>query len=562
MTEIQGQEDSQKNIQMDSSNFSTFNYIQTNYKNSSDIELTDALVFFNKEISKNEHESKILVTKHFDRFIECKSVLETICNHIEENVKLSNFIKYDTNTLKSIEVPEFDIIKRKDEIRKQYLHIFNLKQNIKNSTSPEEFIQLNKKAYKQKTSCKSKYLDQIWEDTKEDRKKFLDDVTSEIFKIDCKFEEMMQFFEFYFEIDHMVTGDETNRQEKIENTILVNIKGKFYDSFAGNIITAINQAKTVFFRIMSTKMSNELKKNTIEAFSKNCILSIKTNKHDLFTYKLILRESQEISDIIEENSTTALKYHYQNVLYKLRTEIINNILYDLDINLDIKEWCSKLIKNIKNCVKIRKTLLSDDFKSKLLEIIDERLKSKNILEEMEYTRTIFVEKLSSIMNVDKFEFEVIRNFIKEMEKELIFKITEDTKKKLENITCKRNKDKLKSEDDAPKIMICLLDLIKTHPITYKEIFNGIKDDIKSDVCRYFIKDLIDIGEIKYTREDVMLIKKYNPMFGFLLNDNTEEINLNNQSSPISMDEKEKELRIDLKTIRSHSTKNNDNVNKK
>lgn len=545
---------------LDDLDFSPSNYIQAEYKNSTDIDLTDAMVFFNKSIAKNEHESKQLVTKHFDRFIECKSVLDSIRKHMEGNLHLSNLTKYDSYTLKSIEVPEFGVIKRKDEIRKQFTNIFNLKQNIKNCMSHKEFITCNKKAYNEKISCDSKYLSQIWSETDEERKDFLNNMYDEIFKRDCKFDDMVYFFDCYFEIEELVANHDINRQEKIENTILINIKCQFNDNFLKTLLIAIDMAKKTFHRVMASKMSNTLKKNVIQTFSDQLSLTVKTNKYDYFTYKLVLRECNEITDIIGDNAITSLKYNFLTNINNIKSEMIENIMYNIEDDMDISVWGEKAIKNIIDCKKLRNDLLDDKFKLNLSNIIDRKLTIKKRLEEMEYIYTKFLPKIAAIVNVDEKEFDYIIKRIEEMEQDLITSITGETRKKLLDITSKTmGEDKMDNKvEDVPRIMMYIFELMREHPGTYKKVLCNVKNDIKNTVCLFFVKDIIGLEDLELSREDKMLIKQYDSMFGFLLDSSFEEEKSVNEGDVDEIDEKTKQLRIDSKNIATKPSEQNKN----
>lgn len=562
-------------------------YIEKEYKNASIYDLNDALVIISKNLEKGENESKNLVSQHFNKFIECKTVLETINTHISENPELKNLRSINSSCLNSFSLPEYGSFKRKKELEKEFRHIFNLKTNLMNSENHEEFLLYNKCAASDlKKASNSRYLKMLWDETADQRINFLNEMCTEIENNANNFSEMFHFFDLYFEMnkiqnsiesDSKETGDvsETmnaqNYKQKIENTILVNAKISMLKVFdSKDLLSSVNITKYGLIKLLVNEISSGIKKEIISIFIGIFISNVKNNPVDMMRYNFMKKELEDLLFIITPKINESVKYFFITLENEFINEMIEMIIFSsINSKLPTQIWSEFLLKNLKGALKISKKTEKTFLKKILKGVLLNRISTNKSIEEIRYIKEILLDKISVSLKMNMTEMKSFYDEFQQYEEDEVEGIIKEYELQLKEINkIKDTSEELQVKNDKLlcNTMFFVLKVIDEYPQSYVKILNRISGRIESNAAIYFLKDICYNKKIVLNGEDKILINKYKKMFGILNKDeNITENDTDNKSMFLNDDirnliDEDSDLRIDIETLKL-SSKNNSKDNK-
>lgn len=567
-------------------NFDPDTYIEEEYKNAPLYDLNMALSLINKELNENETSSKNLVSHHFDKFIECRTVLESIHSHLIENNELKRLMSLNFKSLNSLIIPQYGSLKRKEELKKEFGHLFNLKSSLENAESHEDFLFYCKCAHGDLQRAKnSRYLNVVWQESSHLRVVFLAQMCMEIEKNAHHFREMFHFFDMYFEMekiqtksgriedkDSKVTLESPNTQEykqKIENTILVNTKIamlKIFDS--KDLIASIEETKYGLIKLLESDVSSGIKNEIMGVYVNLFIRHIKRSKVDLMLYNFLIKECQDLIFIITPKIDSAVKCHAITMENEMINEMAERIIFSsIDSDLPIKPWSDTFIRNIKSALKILRDLDKTLLKENIKDVLLNRVTANQNIEEVRYVKENLLNKVGSTLKVNMTEMKTFYDQLQEFEEDEVEDIIKEYEMELKDINkIKYGTEELniRNEKLLCATMMLVLKIINDYPRSYVKIMNRLSSQIESNVSHYFLKEICYKYDLVINDADRMLLEKYKKMFGFLINDDTMESDVEKRSLILGEEaeqliNRDGEMRFDLKTMKSttkESSKNN------
>lgn len=218
---------------MQDPNTSPEDFINKSYAESTLYEINDALAVLAKSVSKMQQENKELISSHFSKFVQCRSVLEDIwadikskgldkslTSRIERNLGII-MAKYNDIT-KDIagDIAEEASDNRRAYYESEFAVIFSMKEDLKKSLNVfESFANVYQRAKKAFLRVQhSRFMKAKFEEIQPEVRAFLENVYRAISAEGISFEDACYHFDLYFS----VSGGKTDR--KIMNTLLVNFK--------------------------------------------------------------------------------------------------------------------------------------------------------------------------------------------------------------------------------------------------------------------------------------------------------------------------------------------------
>ncbi|KAM0677225.1 Exocyst complex component S5 [Binucleata daphniae] len=519
--------------------FDTKKYICTNFKNSNVNDLNDFMTFLNKSLQSHKVEEKNLVSKHFGKFIECRSVVETIKNHMANETRLG---KINTTSLKNftkIEIEEYDAYKKKDEIKQKFNNLFTLNEQLCDTTSFDMFVNACLKAYKELQECKeSKYLQFLFDNTEETRKEMLNKICCEIEKKEQNVDDVMHFFDLYFKLEAinkksldenilLVSHFTSKNKQKMENTILVNTKYKIEDIFTKNdILISIDNVKPIIYKLIEYDLSIEIKDELLNTFVQHITRKLDVEKYDKMLYSLITKEMNNFVVFIAKNVTTSEKYKFINKTNQIKNKMAENVLYTLlEYKNTIACFCNEFIEKIQECQIIKNNIKDEYISDKIKTVLNDKLTSACDLDEIYHLKNIFINKLKDITESELSEMEEYYTLLREYEQKRLKKVIGTYQDELYNISIKDYKNKNNEEVQEiiiPAMMMKIYKIINKYPKSYKIIINELYHSLNNNVCKYFMKDLCK-QKIELNDDERILFYKYNKAYGmFLINNEAEK----------------------------------------
>ncbi|KAI5180852.1 hypothetical protein PAEPH01_2774, partial [Pancytospora epiphaga] len=140
--------------------FDVVDFINKTYREATLYEINDALIVLANSLSKSLKENKDLISTHFSKFVQCRSIMEEIWADMKDK-RLDSLSTSDIETnlgLLSVKFEEIccdikgDISTHKNDSRRlyyenRYSRIFKMKEELKrNINSPERFAEIYRKA--------------------------------------------------------------------------------------------------------------------------------------------------------------------------------------------------------------------------------------------------------------------------------------------------------------------------------------------------------------------------------------------------------------------------------
>lgn len=519
-----------------------YNYINKTYQESSLYDLSEALTILSKSISKTSYENKELISSHFSKFVECRSVLEDIftdvknkqlnknlTDEIEKVVKLLNR-KYSAIadvTKSDIEQEAFN--NRRIYYESEFVEIFTLKPNLtKNLNNFENFVNLYKRAQKiYKPYAKSEFLTKKMKDVEPEIRTFLENVYGYICSETLNFDESCYYFDLYFEIAH----DKTDR--KIMNTLLVTFKectytfdeiddfDEYFNYLEASLIKFINY------------VDDDIKKNGIEHYFK-CINHAVTNTG---TAKVSFRRSKKISEFL--NISTTVRQHYMQKMSESKSDVFFKLLKNIEEDEedtkilakdDQEDYFESPITSISEKINHdfeRSTKIFNSFEEILLE--NEIFHIQDIL--IDHIKATIEEQKLSKYDFFKIQITSVRKclgsrksmknkqldkYLKEKKEATVLELSKEFEEMVEKGLVKENK-KVNREDKTIQIFMHILHLLdKTSKESLKDILFEAKEAIvKSKVLFYFLHKFIKLREPEIEGKEATLAKKLQQQFNFL-----------------------------------------------
>ncbi|KAI5148252.1 hypothetical protein ENBRE01_0212 [Enteropsectra breve] len=207
------------------------------HKESTIYEINEALAKLADSISKTQATNKALITEHFSKFVECRSLMENIWVDIKNKgldkplteeterhiAALSNkYSKIIEDVSES--VVEDSYSHRQIYYRNEFYDIFTMHEELsKNLTHFEAFVEIYKRARKSYERVKkSKFMQSKFAEIKPLLRKFLDNVYIFISSDKITYEDICYHFDIYCSIS------EARPETKLMNTLLVAYKEATY----------------------------------------------------------------------------------------------------------------------------------------------------------------------------------------------------------------------------------------------------------------------------------------------------------------------------------------------
>ncbi|OQS55139.1 hypothetical protein EHP00_271 [Ecytonucleospora hepatopenaei] len=517
-----------------------YEFINKAYGESSLYELSEALSILSKSISKKSYENKELISSHFSKFVECRSVLENIFEDIkskglnqnitsdlEKTIKILNK-KY--NSLFSIltdDIEQDSSNNRRVHYENEFVEIFTLKANLsKNVNNFENFVNLYKRALKiYQPYKKSEFLTSKMNDVKPEIKMFLDNVYGYISSEALNFNECCYYFDLYFEI----TQDKTDR--KIMNTLLVTFKESTYVfDDVENFDEYIEYLEASICRFISY-VDDDIKKSGINHYFK-CIYQIVKNAR---TAKIAFKKSKMLGQRVNFSST--IYQYFMQKMAESKNDVFFKLLKQVDEDEDPEENEKQDIFYFESKLSSASTKINIDFKksSKIFYDFNEIL----LENERIHIQEILIDHIKATIEEYKFEpfdfFQIkitdirkclgsrssIKNkqldkFIMEKKERYILKLSEEFEEMIEKkiIQCK---DENKIEDSIIEIFMHILYLKEnTSEECIKNIlFESKEAIIKNKVIFWFLHKFVNMSEPNLTGKENALVEKISPQFNFL-----------------------------------------------
>lgn len=213
--------------------FDPIEFINKTYGEANLYEINDALAVLAKSISKTHQANKELISSHFSKFVQCRSMLEDIwkdmrakgldspnTSRIERNISaLSAKYREITHDI-AADIVDQEYDSRRLFYRNELSEIFEMKEGLGRSVNSfERFVSIYKRAVRSSEKVRgSKFVQQKFEEVQPEIRAFLENVYRVISSEKISFEDACYHFDLYFS----VSEDKSDR--KIMSTLLVNFK--------------------------------------------------------------------------------------------------------------------------------------------------------------------------------------------------------------------------------------------------------------------------------------------------------------------------------------------------
>lgn len=218
---------------MPDAGFDAIEFINKTYREATLYEINDALIVLAKSISKTQQANKELISSHFSKFVQCRSMLEDIwkdmktkgldnpnTSKIERNISALSVKYHEITRDIAGDIVDQEYDNRRLFYKNEFADIFEMKEDLGRSVNSfEKFVSTYKRAAKSFERVKgSRFMQQKFEEIRPEIRAFLDNVYKVISNETISFEDACYHFDLYFS----VTGDRSDR--KIMSTLLVNFK--------------------------------------------------------------------------------------------------------------------------------------------------------------------------------------------------------------------------------------------------------------------------------------------------------------------------------------------------
>ncbi|KAM0686512.1 hypothetical protein COBT_002264 [Conglomerata obtusa] len=367
-------------------NFNKKEYIQTNYRFASHNDLDDRLLSLNKSIRSHQTEAKNLVSNHFDKFIECRTVMDSIKKHMDANRQLREITLHGLDEFNKLDLIEYDLIKKKGEIKKEFAALFMLRDKLESCDSYEEFVDFNRKAYGDLMRMRnSKYLKILWSECDDLRRDFLDKMCGEIASKDQCIDDVIHFFKLYFQIEDIVNDENNSRENNSsENNGRENDGRENFDfgidnnndPYSESDDTKLIKHNKNEIQLNQNKPKNNLKQETMNfnniAFANNKILKIENTflLNTKLQMKEIFRKNNILSSVeeIKPSIVKIVEYKFSNIIKEEILKSFNVYLYNKLEEIQYDEYLMRLIvKEIDSIVKILSKHVTASMKYKFID---------------------------------------------------------------------------------------------------------------------------------------------------------------------------------------------------
>ncbi|KAG0441611.1 hypothetical protein DMUE_0916 [Dictyocoela muelleri] len=359
------------NIEND--DFDALSYVKNIFSNHSESEIRSTMDKINTKIIKTKNESKMVVKKHFNKFIQCVLLIDKLKSEdllsaakvAKRYEKLTD--KYLESFKKHVENAKIDSKEqlnelKRDKIKKKYSILFDLKESLDKYFENGDYKSFTETYMKAKfiaVKSNSEYLMDLFESVKSTKIRFLNKMAEIIENPDSSIEEISDAFKYYFKIEG---GDKSFA----ENTLLVNIKylfSKFLDDY-GEIIPVTEN---------DTEISENDDKNEFKNYDLNFLddLGVYLVKLLKFTDSFFIEK--QIIDIFFEKIMFLVHYGVNYKIFLIKVRRIGSDLKDV-ADEDVRIYFMNCIEKVEDLIL---GFLWRDFEEIVVRFLNMNCRAKN-----------------------------------------------------------------------------------------------------------------------------------------------------------------------------------------
>lgn len=505
--------------------------------------LNDLLIELNKDIQSQEINKRSIVKDNFSKFILCKSVLDKIknsnsidktCMELESLSRRSeNLVSKYAELVKKAEIDVKDEENEnfKSKIQAKYYLIFNAKEILTNFLETKNYAEFVKSYKKIKRLhfklSKSEHINSLYLEARKIKNALLDILLGLITKLETPIEDILTYFEYILNLYNFSKKEKTKKNQKIQNTLLVNIKIFIKVKCSNLEITEVDQIFTYFVKVLKMVNKYFIEDLIIKSFFENIEEMFENSKNKNFVkIKIFLSKLGDLKSIMQnelQNTSSIIFVKNYKILeekvcakfWKNSLKILRNDLKKNERNFNKKiissfeVFSAKIVKK-----KIEKSLMKFiDFDTYLKKIFtnDHKKKFDDFKLLIEFLEDISdiqykIDEIKSDLRIfnQNFDFIFLNNFYLKLEKQEILAFAKiEIKDIYTNFQTLVAATKLKRK--LPKSFNKLL-------VVKKEIF------LKNDILKYFLDKKIERNEIEIKNKNE--IKELRNDFEFLLENNS------------------------------------------
>lgn len=340
-------------------------FINKTYKEASLSELNDSLVVLAKSISKARNQHKELISRHFSKFVQCRSVIEDVwtdirkkgldkplTDNIERNLSILSSKFHSIISSISSDIKEQNYDTRRLSYRNRLASIFNLKEELRaNQNAYENFARAYERALAEFEPVKnSKFLASKLDESQPEVRQFLESIYDIIADEKISFEDACYHFDLYFRVSR------EKRDGKLENTLLLNYKENTLNRLASSqeYLEYLSSALGRLLKRIPSEDEVRIREGIGHFFE--CLDRLTVTP--LFS-KLLFRQTAELADSLELPGDC--KRDFQSRLSSLRINVFSRLIDE------------KSIPSIVELYRDFSELLSDEDTEDIQDVILERV---------------------------------------------------------------------------------------------------------------------------------------------------------------------------------------------